>query len=109
MTETNAQMLPCPFCGSIELLRRVGAEPNCGWGFVRCDYCDAEGPDTDNFPGGWNARAASPELTSALAREAGLRVALESLAHHPAFDRRYISKDLAEKLDAARAALESKT
>jgi len=51
-------LLPCPFCGAIEMLRHIGAEPGTGWGFVRCDYCDAEGPDADLFPGGWNARAA---------------------------------------------------
>lgn len=50
-------LLPCPFCGTVEMLRIVGAIDGHGWNFVRCDYCDAEGPDPDNFPGGWNRRA----------------------------------------------------
>jgi hypothetical protein len=45
------------------------------------------------------------KLAASLAREAVLREALENLVHHPAFDRAYISKELAAKLDAARAAL----
>jgi len=53
------------------MLRHIGAEPGTGWGFVRCDYCDAEGPDVDLFPGGWNARAASPELTAVLVGRSG--------------------------------------
>lgn len=51
-------LLPCPFCGTTEMLRHIGANPGDGWGFVRCDYCDAEGPDPENLAGGWNARAA---------------------------------------------------
>ena len=53
MTEA---LKPCPFCGTTEMLRRVGPEPGAGWSFVRCDYCDAEGPDPDNLPGHWNTR-----------------------------------------------------
>lgn len=51
-----AALKPCPFCGTTEMLRRVGAAPGEGWSFVRCDYCDAEGPDPDNLPGHWNTR-----------------------------------------------------
>ena len=57
---TDAQdeaLMPCPFCGTTEMLRRVGARDGDGWGFVRCDYCDAEGPDPDNLKGHWNTRA----------------------------------------------------
>ena len=45
------------------------------------------------------------ELAAALAREAGLREALKNLVDHPAFDRNYISAELASKLDAGAAAL----
>jgi len=45
------------------------------------------------------------EMTAALAREAGLREALKNLVDHPAFDRNYISAELASKLDAGAAAL----
>ena len=51
------ELLGCPFCGTTEMLRRVGARDGDGWGFVRCDYCDAEGPDPDNLKGHWNTRA----------------------------------------------------
>jgi len=45
------------------------------------------------------------QLDAAHVREAGLRDALEILVSHPAFDRAYISKELASKLDAAITAL----
>ena len=89
----EAKLLPCPFCGTVEMLRRVGASDGEGWGFVRCDYCDAEGPDVNNFPGGWNHRAAMiqpmhNELAAALAREAGLRKTLEWVQHNGNFAHR---------------------
>ena len=56
--------------------------------------------------------AAAPDLhrhvVDLLAREAALRAALESFVKHPAFDPRYISKELAAKLNAGKAALEVK-
>ena len=62
------ELRPCPFCGTTEMLRRIGAAPGSGWSFVRCDYCDAEGPDPENFPGGWNARAREAELQAEVDR-----------------------------------------
>jgi hypothetical protein len=57
---SEPKLLPCPFCGTVEMLRPIGASGADGWGFVRCDYCDAEGPDPDNLPGHWNTRADLP-------------------------------------------------
>lgn len=74
------ELKPCPFCGTTEMLRRVGAQPGEGWSFVRCDYCDAEGPDPDNLPGHWNTRKSPDddwtrwkmgESIDALAKERG--------------------------------------
>lgn len=59
------------------MLRHVGADDGDGWGFVRCDYCDAEGPDPDNFPGHWNTRSVSaalalPEIAALVEAAGGL-------------------------------------
>lgn len=54
-------LLPCPFCGATDSLRVVGAHKGEGWGFVRCDICDAEGPDPDSGVF-WNDRAPSAEM-----------------------------------------------
>lgn len=90
------ELRPCPFCGTTEMLRRVGAAPGEGRSFVRCDYCYAEGPDPEDFPGGWNARA----------REAELQVRLgEARAAWEAFEGATITDDHHEAVDRMRAAL----
>ena len=48
----NIELLTCPFCGSINLVKSP---------WIECDNCGAMGPiprDCDNYPGGWNRRAA---------------------------------------------------
>lgn len=71
-------LMPCPFCGTTEMLRHIGANPGDGWGFVRCDYCDAEGPDPDVFSGGWNTRAAPAPAEQEPVAEAELDEAWKS-------------------------------
>ena len=70
----QSELLPCPFCGTTQGLRVIGAAKvkGEGWAFVRCDMCDAEGPDPDSKVF-WNDRAAtSPagDLVARLEREA---------------------------------------
>lgn len=84
---TGPDLKPCPFCGTTEMLRIVGASDGHGWGFVRCDYCDAEGPDPDNFPGGWNRRTPDPAVLDELPEVQALIAAAYEVAAHTAADR----------------------
>ena len=58
----------------------------------------------------WQMRHAlvTASRNNAVTREMALRDALQGLVQHPAFDRAYISKELASKLDAALAAMAAK-
>ena len=46
------ELLPCPFCGGSELLRR---HTPAGVSIV-CDECGAEGPHSENHAEDWNRR-----------------------------------------------------
>lgn len=87
MSENTQGLSPCAFCGSDKLY----AFDNT----VRCDDCDASGPDLGHVSGdkareaaviAWNTRAAlSPEAKTGEGRDKPLQFSPEILAAHAQF------------------------
>lgn len=44
-TEKAVGMKPCPFCGETKELWFQRTHPDLSEGHVRCDHCDAQGPE----------------------------------------------------------------
>ncbi|WP_407180013.1 Lar family restriction alleviation protein [Bradyrhizobium sp. STM 3562] len=60
---SSGQMLPCPFCGSLEIWVNRDLDPK----FVACKKCSAFGPTAPTVSKAierWNKRAATPAVRS---------------------------------------------
>lgn len=84
MSEITEELKPCPFCGGEAERFTIGAEEpnNAGGDVISCTRCEAsshvEFGRKENLVSRWNTRAASPDQTNGLLREALERLVFAS-------------------------------